>query len=317
MSLAKLRVCGVPEHFNAPWHLAIKSGKFAAAGLDVEWTDQGGGTGAMTEMLNKGETDVAVLLTEGIYKDIVLGGRSKIAGVYVASPLCWGIHCSAGAHHEKFRSVDDLRGARFAVSRMTSGSHLMAFVCAQRQGWDTAADLSFEVVGNLDGGRGALKEDRADAFMWEKFTTKPIVDAGEFKRVGECLTPWPCFVVAVSDAVLERSGGADAVQAMLRAVREQAAEFEANKDGASVTYVADHYGLQPEDAQEWLVGSNPVRWSCAPTIEVAVLEKVGKTLAEIGVLKPDVVAGARHKEMLAPFCQLLSKDLLPSKRAAE
>eukprot|EP00937_MAST-01D_sp_MAST-1D-sp2_P004460 g4460.t1 len=300
----KLRVCGVPEHFNAPWHQAIKSGQFAAAGLDVQWTDQPGGTGAMAKALNADDTDIAVLLTEGIYKDIVGGGKSKIAGVYVQSPLCWGIHASAGEHHAHLKEVGDLKGQRFAVSRMTSGSHLMAFVCAQGQGWDPAADVKFEIVGDLTGARGALKEGRAEAFMWEKFTTKPLVDAGEFKRVGEVLTPWPCFVVAATDALLASEGGAEAVQKMLGVVRAAAAEFEANAGGASVDYVAAHYGLQRADAQEWFAGSNPVKWACTPAFDAAVFANVGRTLASLGVLSEETVAGVTPEAVFAPFCKL-------------
>ena len=42
--------------------------------------------------------------------------------------------------------------------------------------------------------------------MWEKFTTKPLVDSGEWRRVGECVTPWPCFVVAATNTALEKFG---------------------------------------------------------------------------------------------------------------
>lgn len=48
-----------------------------------------------TKALNDGSTDIAVLLTEGIVKDIATGGSSKIVGVYVQSSLCWGIHTGA------------------------------------------------------------------------------------------------------------------------------------------------------------------------------------------------------------------------------
>ena len=30
-----LRVAGVPEHFNVPWHLAAERGEFDAAGVNV------------------------------------------------------------------------------------------------------------------------------------------------------------------------------------------------------------------------------------------------------------------------------------------
>ena len=77
-----------------------------------------------TKALNDGSTDIAVLLTEGIVKDIATGGSSKIVGIYVQSPLCWGIH--TGAQQEDITDVASLKGKVWAVSRMTSGSHLMA-----------------------------------------------------------------------------------------------------------------------------------------------------------------------------------------------
>ena len=62
--------------------------------------------------------------------------------------------------------------------------------------------LQFKVVGNLQGGIDALVNGEADYFMWEHFTTKPFVDNGTFRRIGNCPTPWPCFVVAIRDEVL-------------------------------------------------------------------------------------------------------------------
>ncbi|MEZ5342051.1 MAG: hypothetical protein R2706_11565 [Acidimicrobiales bacterium] len=42
---ATLRLGGVPEHYNLPWHLALASAELAD--LDLDWTDQLGGTGQM------------------------------------------------------------------------------------------------------------------------------------------------------------------------------------------------------------------------------------------------------------------------------
>jgi hypothetical protein len=36
------------------------------------------------------------------------------------------------------------------------------------------------------------------------FMTKPLVDKGIFRRIGDCPTPWPCFVIAVRDEILEK-----------------------------------------------------------------------------------------------------------------
>lgn len=46
-NLTKIRVGGVPEHFNYPFHIGMERGFFLKHGIDVEWTDIGKGTGAM------------------------------------------------------------------------------------------------------------------------------------------------------------------------------------------------------------------------------------------------------------------------------
>ena len=146
-ALQRIRVGGVPEHFNAPWHTASSKGLFAAAGLEVEWTDFPGGTGAMNAALRQGEIDVALALTEGLVVDLHRGNPSKLLGTYVASPLTWGVHVSASS---RFESMADLTGATYAVSRMGSGSHLMACVDAHARG---VAAPELEIVGSLDGAR--------------------------------------------------------------------------------------------------------------------------------------------------------------------
>ena len=95
MSAAKrpLRVGGVPEHFNTPWHTAAANGRFQReAGVAVEWVEFPGGTGAMTKALRDESIDVAILLTEGIVADLHRGNPSKIVGTYVGTPLTGGVH---------------------------------------------------------------------------------------------------------------------------------------------------------------------------------------------------------------------------------
>ena len=49
--MIKIRIGGVPEHFNLPWHLAIEDGMFAHHGIDLEWIMFPEGTGAMNKAL--------------------------------------------------------------------------------------------------------------------------------------------------------------------------------------------------------------------------------------------------------------------------
>ena len=78
-----IKIVGVPEHFNLPWHMCIEDGEFDAVGIDLQWTDVPEGTGKMCQMLREGEADIAVILTEGIVKDITAGNPCKIVQVYV------------------------------------------------------------------------------------------------------------------------------------------------------------------------------------------------------------------------------------------
>lgn len=91
--MTKIRIGGVPEHFNLPWHLAIEDGMFASQGIELEWIDFPEGTGAMNKALRDKEIDLAVILTGGIIKDIAAGNPSKILQLFVSSPLQWGCTC--------------------------------------------------------------------------------------------------------------------------------------------------------------------------------------------------------------------------------
>jgi actin-like ATPase involved in cell morphogenesis len=59
-----------------PWHLAIENKE--SHDINLQWTDVPEGTGKMCQMLRDGETDIAVILTEGIVKDIVAGNQVKL-----------------------------------------------------------------------------------------------------------------------------------------------------------------------------------------------------------------------------------------------
>ncbi len=273
----KYKIGGVPEHFNLPWHLAIENGAFKDKNIDVEWTDFPGGTGAMCKSLKEKEIDVAIVLTEGLVSQIVKGSPFKIVSQYVKSPLIWGIHCSSKS---KFETVDDLKGGNFSISRYGSGSHIMTYVYANSKSWKPE-DQRFELVGNLDGARKAMAEGTADALLWEKFTTKPYVDSGELKRVGETRTPWPCFVIAVHNDVLENNF--EDIDEIVKIIHRQCAEFMYQKDPSksTVPLIAERYGLQQVDVKTWL---KQTEWATDHLISRAVLKNVMETLVDVNVI---------------------------------
>jgi len=194
----QIRIGGVPEHFNYPWQIAISQGSFSNIGIDVEWKFVDGGTGEMNRMLRENELDLAVGLTEGVVADIVNGNPSLIVQKYIKSPLIWGIHTGVNSG---LVSVDKLSERRFAISRFGSGSHIMASVLAKQEGISLRED-QFILCGNFEGAKIALNEGNADYLLWEKFTTLPDVKNGSLQRLGETITPWPCFVIAAREEIL-------------------------------------------------------------------------------------------------------------------
>ncbi|MFV5693271.1 substrate-binding domain-containing protein [Flavobacterium sp. LT1R49] len=271
--MTTIKIAGVPEHFNLPWHLSIENGYFEKENIDLQWTDVPEGTGKMCQMLRDGETDIAVILTEGIVKDIVAGNPSKIVQVYVESPLIWGIHVAANSN---YKTLADLENTKVAISRLGSGSQLMAYVNADNQGWKTD-NLQFEIINTIDGAVEALTSGTADYFMWERFMTKPLVDKGIFRRIADCPTPWPCFVIAVRNEILEKQP--DIISKILKIINQTTQVF---KDIPSIDKtLASNYNQKIEDIQEWL---SLTQWSQKLLTE-KMLNKVQNQLFQLKIIE--------------------------------
>ncbi|MCV9933762.1 substrate-binding domain-containing protein [Flavobacterium sp. LS1R47] len=267
-----IKIAGVPEHFNLPWHLCIENREFEAEGIDLQWTDVPEGTGKMCQMLRDGETDIAVILTEGIVKDIVAGNPSKIVQVYVQSPLIWGIHVAAKSD---YKTIGDLENKKVAISRLGSGSQLMAYVNANNQGWKTD-NLEFEIVNTIDGAVEALTNKTADYFMWERFMTKPLVDKGIFRRITDCPTPWPSFVIAVRDEVLKNDP--QIIASILEIINVTTEDFKAIPSIDRT--LSELFEQKVEDIQEWL---KLTQWSQKPLNE-KTFNKIQNQLFELGII---------------------------------
>ncbi|MBA3985035.1 MAG: ABC transporter substrate-binding protein [Flavobacteriales bacterium] len=271
--MKEIRIGGVPEHFNLAWYLALKEKSFQKAGINLRWKDYFGGTGEMNKALRNNEIDMAVILTEGIVRDIIKGNKSKIVQVFVKSPLIWGVHV---AENSNFETIPDLKGKHAAISRFGSGSHLMAYIQAKNQGWDITEDLKFKVIEDLEGALNGLPAGKGDYFMWEKFTTKPYVDNGIFRRVGNCPTPWPCFVIAVRNEVLEND--MESIQTILKIINQETLDFK--KLAGIDNIISTRYNQQLEDVQEWL---SLTEWSQEQLTESA-LEEIQNQLFNLNLI---------------------------------
>ena len=251
MSDPKIRIAGVPEHFNLPWHLGIEDGHFERVDAEAEFQIFSGGTGAMMGAVANDEVDLAIVLAEGCIQSLTSGTPAKIVKTFVSSPLIWGIHTPATGD---IQSLEQMQGKRYAISRFGSGSHLMAIVDADLRGWPTA-DLSFVVVKNLEGARQALAANEADIFFWEKYTTNPFVDNGEFRRIGERLTPWPAFVVCASDKAIAQRG--DAIARLLNQVNKLCRQLTESPED-TINQISQRYKLPVDQTAAWF---ETLQWS--------------------------------------------------------
>lgn len=271
--MEKIKIVGVPEHFNFPWIEVVNSQPFQVEGVILEWKDEPKGSGAMNKDLREGKVDIAIILTESFIKDKIEGNPARIIGWHIKSPLIWGIHISANAREN---NLDEVRNSPFLISRFGSGSHLMAFLLSEREGWDSKK-LKFEVVGDLEGAKEAFKTQEPKIFLWEKFTTKPLVDQGLFKRIGEIPTPWPCFVIVATDKILNQKK--DIVKKLRDLVYLKSKDLMKNDD--HLPSISSKYHIQLEDIKAW---KKQTEWCTENKIEAQKLEDAAKILHTLGLI---------------------------------
>ncbi len=279
--MKEIKIGGVPEHFNFPWHKAMEQGKFKSKDIKVVWEDFYGGSGQLIESLANDDINIAIMLTESAIQAIEQNYPFQILQKFVDTPLMWGIHV---AENSTFTNVDQLRGKKAAISRLGSGSHLMAFVHAKQQNWDLEK-LTFENVKNLNGALKALPQDQAQYFLWEHFTTKPFVDQKIFRRLGDIPTPWPCFVLVAKEEFIQQNE--ILIKTLLSVINKISADLKNQTD--LIEEIADRYKLAKADVEKWL---DQTEWSQNKLSE-AELEEIQKELLALGLIN----SSSKHQDI--------------------
>lgn len=289
----------VPEHFNAPLFMGMQNRWFSkdpsSCPVNIKLVECAGGTGEMRRMLLNGSLDIAIGLTEGLAAGIASGDDMyRIAGTFVPTPLVWAI--STGVN-STVNSVDELKGARIAVSRFGSGSHIMFNVLATQKGWEEPFD--FDVQNDFKGMRDSVNSNLDKGFMWETFTTKPYYDTGELKRIGELKAPWAAFLIAIR---LERfAAEPDLLEHTFEIMKRCCDNFLKSKDTESLNFIANTFQQRVDDVQEWY---KTVGWSTEiPTVSKSELEHCIEMLYKAKVINNIVPVDT----LIEPkFCKLVS-----------
>lgn len=276
-----LRITGVPEHFNYPFRLLFEQQPFLKRGITIDWKEESRGSGKMNLDLRNGDTDVAILLTESFLKDFEAGNPSKMIGFHVTSPLIWGIHVG---QNSGVSSLSKLEEKKILVSRMGSGSHLMAMVLAKRENWD-ASSLTFELVGNMEGAEKAMDAGSKGIFLWEKYTTAPMVEKGKMRRIGEIPSPWPCFVMVATEAALTEFG--EVIFDLRKEIYRLSHILSPSENLADL--LAMEYHLNPEYVKEWV---KQTTWCTEPVVSRSVLNGSIQKMIDLKILSSDLDLGS-------------------------
>ncbi|KIK10191.1 hypothetical protein K443DRAFT_81656 [Laccaria amethystina LaAM-08-1] len=278
-----LRVGYVKEHFSSPLlQFASKDG-----GQTFTLFECPSGTGQLISRLTNDEIDIAIALTDPLISGIAKGSQVyKLVGSFVSTPLNWAVITGIKS---KFQDISELKGTTLGISRHGSGSQTMAYVMALQQGWPTG-DLKFQVNNDIRGLIDSVNDNSTSAFMWEWFTTKPFVDAGEVRFIGSVPTPWPSWLIAAHP---ERTSP-EAVTAFLTRLSTfvRAFDSEESRVQKNVDFIKENFGYPAEDIEAWLkTVSYPQDCSAIPTKvltdTLSVLEKAGFVVAPKDGFKVD------------------------------
>ncbi|KAG8859338.1 hypothetical protein FRB96_004553 [Tulasnella sp. 330] len=306
--MAPLRVGYVHEHFASP----LLQYQDADAGKSFNLVGCPGGTGQLIKALTDDQVDVVVALTDALLAGIAKGSEYKLVGSYVSeqhpfarrleveasrrcakplfnmprtdSPLNWAIVTGT---ETKYESRRDLRGTTFGISRKGSGSELMVKLMARQEGWTKEGskdleEINFKVCDNLDGLKTAVNDGSCSCFLWEWFTTKPYVDAGEVRFIGSVPTPWPSWSIAAH--ISTTRAPIDAVITFVATLNSYVTDFnsQASRVQKNVDYIKKHFKYPEEDIRAWL---RTVEYpeDCTK-LDGAMICKTLATLADTGVV---------------------------------
>ncbi|ESK87255.1 hypothetical protein Moror_5791 [Moniliophthora roreri MCA 2997] len=236
-----LRIGYVREHFSSP----LLQFAEADGGKTFTLVECPSGTGQLISRLTKDEIDVAIALTDPLISGIANGSKAyKLVGSYVTTPLNWAVITGKDS---KYNSIADLKDTTVGISRIGSGSQTMAYVMALQQGWSSDS-IKFKVNNDIRGLINSVNDGTTSVFMWEWFTTKPYLDAGEVRFIGSVPTPWPSWLAAAQPSV-----NAGALKTFLSTLSNYVRDFHSAESRATknVEFIKDKFGYPEQDILEW------------------------------------------------------------------
>lgn len=311
----------VKEQVTLPFSLASESLDYL--NTQVKCVDVYGGTGQIISMVESGQADAGICVTEGAILAERQGRNIQAVSNYASSPLCWGVFGSPS-----FPSLDALLAdssgrdgpLRVGVSRLGSGSHTMASLLLDGQPLlqDQTPNVTFKECHSLSGLVENVRTSQIDFFLWEKFTTQFLCSQGLLAQLSEIYTPWSSFSFIVKKHEASSASPSRSYKETMEEVNEiRAYKMEALKE--IILPVVAHYahlfqenphhisekliesicGHTHDQAVEWLrsVTYSDMGWKNINEREVDLIlntfEKIGLVSKHMGA---EGAGGGRYEE---------------------
>jgi sulfonate transport system substrate-binding protein len=189
------------------------------------------------------------------------------------------MHIILTSSTSKFRTVSDLRGKTFSITKPGGGSHINTMLLAKMNGWKQDLNYKTNYLGTFLALVDAAKSNTIDAFVWKPFSINALLEK-DLRVVADVVPPWPCFMIAARTGFLDDR--ASEIRKVLSAFYDAAATFHCKREG-SIRLVAEKYNnLALADAEKWF---NSVRYSLDGTVARSEIEKVVEALIAAGVVK--------------------------------
>lgn len=281
---------GVPEHYNFPWHIIQRYQLTQPYPFNFVWHSYPEGTGAMCKDIATKKLDIAIVLTEGAISDIINGGQHKIIATYCKQAISWGIFVK---HNSKIDTISQLKGKTFGISRYGSGSHLIGQLVAHINHWQASKDYNMHIVNNLEGARQAFQQGQIDYFLWEEFTTKPLVDSGEWRMIDTFSPPWSSFVIVAHNDIIAHHK--TALLDLTRLLRKASELFPTK---INEQFIAAHYKLPITDVAKWY---SLQQWETDNVISQQMLEEVQANLLRTQSINHTILP----TQLCSNFCKIV------------
>ena len=106
----------------------------------------------------------------------------------------------------------------------------------------------------------------------------PYVQKNKLKKISEFITPWPCFVIAATDHIIEKHP--DIVNKTLRIIHQQCDDFMNNEQ--AIGMVSERYDIALRDTARWF---HSTEWAINGWVSDKMLSGVLYTLKEAGIIE--------------------------------